>query len=42
LFAIVGVIMADFVQSIGAALLAMGTAGTGWADRQRRQPPFHV
>ena len=42
LFAIVGVIMADFVQSIGAALLVVGAMGTAWAGRQQPKPPFHV
>jgi hypothetical protein len=31
LFAIVGVILADFVQSIGAALIVVGTAWIAWA-----------
>ena len=34
LFAIVGVALADIVQSIGAVLLTIGAAGIAWAGRQ--------
>ncbi len=34
LFAIVGVVLADIVQSIGAVLLTIGAAGIAWAGRQ--------
>ena len=36
LFAIVGVILADWVQSVGVALLVVGTAWTAWSCRHGR------
>jgi hypothetical protein len=38
LFAIVGVVLADIVQSIGAVLLTIGAAGVAWAQRQISVP----
>ena len=38
LFAVVGVILADAVQSAGAALLIVGTAWTAWAGRRAAAP----
>jgi hypothetical protein len=34
LFAIVGVVLADIVQSIGAALLVAGTLAIAWTGRR--------
>lgn len=38
LFAIVGVILADVVQSAGALLLLVGSAGVAWACRSSQEP----